>query len=192
LVKNEVDPYSRPQIHFVKHREMKKCHVFKVLIHIDVVEDLYFYHYPRNERIADGKVPWREFSWQYGVPDGEAQDDDLSPLHSACRPDSQLRRDPGDDDDSEPKRSRPTGFMVKMSSWMESRGRSKHRASEREMGRGWYHGESSAGRHRALLNSSPPPSHSNAPREEKKALWWLWQAKEKASTNTTPEGKDRF
>jgi hypothetical protein len=118
------------------------------------------------------------------VPDGEAQDDDLSPLHSACRP--QLRRDPGDDDDSEPKRSRPTCFMVKMSSWMESRGRSKHRASEREMGRGWYHGESSVGRRRALLNSSPPPP------EEKKALWWLWQAKEKASTNTTPEGKDQF
>jgi hypothetical protein len=72
LVKNEVDPYNRPQIHFVRPREMKKGHEFKVIIHIDVVEDLCFYHYPKHDLIADGKVPWHEFSWQYGMPDGEA------------------------------------------------------------------------------------------------------------------------
>jgi hypothetical protein len=27
-----------------------------------------FYHNPREELIADGKVPWREFVWHYGQP----------------------------------------------------------------------------------------------------------------------------
>jgi hypothetical protein len=42
---------------------MKSAHVFRVIVHIDVVEDLSFYHFPRDDLIADGKVPWREFSW---------------------------------------------------------------------------------------------------------------------------------
>jgi hypothetical protein len=50
--------------------------VFKIIIHLDVVEDLMLYHYPRDELIADGKVPWREFSWQYGLPDGDNANDD--------------------------------------------------------------------------------------------------------------------
>jgi hypothetical protein len=49
------------------------------------------------------------------------------PLRRDYMPDSQPRRDPGDDDDREPKRPRPRGFMKKISSWMENRGRSKHK-----------------------------------------------------------------
>jgi hypothetical protein len=49
---------------------MKNAHVFKILIHLDVVEDLLFYHYPK-ELLAYGKVSWRDFEWQFGRPDGE-------------------------------------------------------------------------------------------------------------------------
>jgi hypothetical protein len=42
---------------------MRKGHVFKILIHIDVVEDLLFSHYPREELIVDEKIPWRDFVW---------------------------------------------------------------------------------------------------------------------------------
>jgi hypothetical protein len=45
------------QIHFVRPRGFKHSHVFKVFIHIDVVEDLAFYHFPEEELLADGKVP---------------------------------------------------------------------------------------------------------------------------------------
>jgi hypothetical protein len=47
------------QVHFVRPREMVKGHAFKILIHLDVVEDLMFYHYPREEMLTNGKVPWR-------------------------------------------------------------------------------------------------------------------------------------
>jgi hypothetical protein len=57
---------------------MKKAHTFEVLIHLDVVEYLMFYHYPRDELLVDGKTPWREFDWRYGVPDGDLQEEDFS------------------------------------------------------------------------------------------------------------------
>jgi hypothetical protein len=64
------------QIHFVRPREAVKGHTFKILIHLDVVEDLMFYHYPREELVADGKIPWCEISWQYGPLDGGGDSDD--------------------------------------------------------------------------------------------------------------------
>jgi hypothetical protein len=63
LTKFEQSSRGNMQVHFVRPRGMKQSHVFRVLIHIDVVEDLLFYHYPRDELLADGKVPWREFAW---------------------------------------------------------------------------------------------------------------------------------
>jgi hypothetical protein len=68
------------QVHFVRPREAIKGHVFKILIHLDVMEDLMFYHYLREEPLADGKVPLREFPWQYGQPDGNDLSDYLHPL----------------------------------------------------------------------------------------------------------------
>jgi hypothetical protein len=59
---------------------MKNVHVFRILIRIEVVEDLLFYHYPREELLADGKVPWRDFRWQWGRADGELGESDLHPL----------------------------------------------------------------------------------------------------------------
>jgi hypothetical protein len=67
------------QVHFVRPREAIKGHVFKILIHLDVMEDLMFYHYLREEPLADGKVPLREFPWQYGQPDGNDLSDYLHP-----------------------------------------------------------------------------------------------------------------
>jgi hypothetical protein len=50
-------------LHFSRPKAMKKSHVSRILVHIDVVEDLIFYHFPRKELIADGKVPWHDFAW---------------------------------------------------------------------------------------------------------------------------------
>jgi hypothetical protein len=73
------------QIHFIRPRGFKHNHIFKVFIHIDDVEDLAFYHFPQNEFLADGKTPWREFSWKSGIADGELDDDELHPpLPRSC------------------------------------------------------------------------------------------------------------
>jgi hypothetical protein len=66
LTKFEVDPSNEAQVHFARPRGVKQAHVFRVLIHLDVVEDLLFFHYPRDELIADGKVSWRDFAWHFG------------------------------------------------------------------------------------------------------------------------------
>jgi hypothetical protein len=56
LLTPEVEIGNRELVQ-LSRRAVKKCHVFKVFIHIDVVEDLLFYHHPREELIAGGKVP---------------------------------------------------------------------------------------------------------------------------------------
>jgi hypothetical protein len=75
LVGNGDEACRDPQIHFVRPREVEKAHMFKVFIHIDVVEDLLFYNYPCEELVVDGKIPWREFAWQRGRPDGEVEEE---------------------------------------------------------------------------------------------------------------------
>jgi hypothetical protein len=62
LTKYEAVSQWDAQIHLVHPRGFKNAYMFKVIIHIDVVEDLMFYHYPREELIANGKVPWRDFT----------------------------------------------------------------------------------------------------------------------------------
>jgi hypothetical protein len=115
LIKNEPKIYNASHVHFVRPRGMKQAHVFKVLIHIDVVEDLLFYHYPREELLADGKVPWRDFVWQYGTPDGEIDGEEFMHLTNLCGPELNSRWRPSDDDegDKEQKRPRTRGFMGK-------------------------------------------------------------------------------
>jgi hypothetical protein len=59
LTNFEVDPYSAAQIHLVRSRGTENANVFKILIHIDVVEDLIFYHYPREGVcLALGEARW--------------------------------------------------------------------------------------------------------------------------------------
>jgi hypothetical protein len=72
------------QVHFSRPREVKHNNTFKVIIHIDAVKDLMLYHSPREELIADGKVPWREFNWHLGKLDGELHEDELFPPTARC------------------------------------------------------------------------------------------------------------
>jgi hypothetical protein len=80
----EIDPWKHDLVHFSRPRSIKHSHVFQVLIHIDVVEDLLFYHYPREELIADGKVMWKEFMWRSGHADGDLEEEELHPPTRNC------------------------------------------------------------------------------------------------------------
>jgi hypothetical protein len=42
----EQEPRRNDLVHFNQPRAAKQCHVFNILIHIDDVEDLMFYHFP--------------------------------------------------------------------------------------------------------------------------------------------------
>jgi hypothetical protein len=63
LLEHEDDLRRSAQIHLSRPRSSKNVHVFCVLVHIEVVEDLLFYNYPKVELIEDGKIPWRDFCW---------------------------------------------------------------------------------------------------------------------------------
>jgi hypothetical protein len=158
LVKNELDPSRNAHVHFIKPRSRSNAHVFRVLIHISAVEDLLFYHHPREDLIQDGKVLWRDFHWQYGKADGELVEEDIHPPTAVYGLDwLHPRRHPRDDDedhDYNQRRSRTRGFLSYMSGCIDGRGRSNERLSLRGRGSGWYRGESSQGRTRA---ASPPP-----------------------------------
>jgi hypothetical protein len=107
------------------------AHVFRILIHIDVVEDLLFYHHPREELVQDGKVPWQEFMWQLGQANGDLEEEDMHPPTRVCGPDlGPLRRHPRDDDDPDcdHKKPRPRGFISRMTGCIEGRGGCRDRA----------------------------------------------------------------
>ncbi|KAK3158167.1 hypothetical protein QOZ80_2AG0133740 [Eleusine coracana subsp. coracana] len=157
LLKHEVDPWRNASVHFVRLRGMKKVQVFKVFIHIDSVEDLLFYHYPREDLLAEGRVPWRDFQWQYGKADGELEEDELRPPTRYCGPDQDHHWQPRDDEDRDKdhKRPHPAAFLRRVSGCFESGGRSKDRNAEPDGWSGWYRGESSRGRVQTLLTSHP-------------------------------------
>lgn len=163
LLKHEVVPWRNARVHFVRPRNMKKGHVFKILIHIDVVEDLMFYQFPREELLADGKVPWRDFHWQFGRADGELEEDELLPPPTRfCCHDHDYPRHPRDDDDHdrEHKRSRPREILRRVLGWIEGRGKPNSRCMISEhQGSGWYRGESSGhcGRAHSPPNCSARP-----------------------------------
>jgi hypothetical protein len=74
-----VDPWKHDLVHFSRRRGVKHAHAFWVLIHIDAIEDMMFYHHPQEELIADGKVLWKLFAWRLGHADGELDEDELHP-----------------------------------------------------------------------------------------------------------------
>jgi hypothetical protein len=116
LLTPEVDYVHREFVQFSRPRVVKKSHVFKVHIHIDVVEDLLFYHHPREELVADGKVPWKEFAWQSGRADGDLDEDELHPPTRYYGQDRQGQRHPWDDEDDEgDRRGRTRGIINKFS-----------------------------------------------------------------------------
>jgi hypothetical protein len=99
-----------------------------VLIHIDVVEDLIFYYHPREELIQNGKVPWTDFAWRPGHADGELEEDDMHPPRRNGGSDLLPQRHHRDDDDEgngDCGRPRPRGFMNRVSSWMDGKGKIK-------------------------------------------------------------------
>jgi hypothetical protein len=57
MAHHEPGPRRGSQIHMARPRAALNCNVLKILIHIDAIEDLMFYHYPREELLADGKIP---------------------------------------------------------------------------------------------------------------------------------------
>lgn len=77
-----------------------------------------FYHYPREELLAEGRVPSREFAWQTGRADGELDEEELHPPTRFCGDTCQLRWHPRDDDegDRDQKRPRSRGLMSRVSS----------------------------------------------------------------------------
>jgi hypothetical protein len=79
LIHTEDGQRSSNLAYFSRPRCVKNAHVFRVLIQLVVVKDLMFYHHPQEELLADGKVPWRDFAWQFGKPDGERKDEDPPP-----------------------------------------------------------------------------------------------------------------
>jgi hypothetical protein len=60
----EPEMRSRVHVYFARPRGIKWSHVLKVLVHIDALEDLLFYHYPREELITDGKSPLERFKME--------------------------------------------------------------------------------------------------------------------------------
>jgi hypothetical protein len=105
------------QIHFVRPRGMLHSRIFKILIHINVVEDLSFYHFPREELLVDGKMPWRELLWFPDCPDGEVDEEEFNPPPRFCASNFELRWRPDDDDNHgrEYKRGRSRVLMQKVS-----------------------------------------------------------------------------
>jgi hypothetical protein len=166
-------------VHFSEPRGVKQAHVFRVLIHIDAKEDLMFYHHPREELIANGKVPWKEFAWHPGHANGELDEDELHPNLQRCDQDLAFQRhrrddDEGDGDDSHPQNR---GFINIFTDWMDVRSRGKEQQSDRGHPRSWFRGESSRRRNREGHDQSLPPSRSSPLPEECRALRQLWCSK---------------
>lgn len=122
-------PRRTAQVHFTMPINAKRGHVFRVIIHIDKVEDLHFYHYPREELIADGRVQWRDFHLQQGRADGELEEDELHPPTEFCHQDRPFNWNPRDDDegDREHKRARGRGIFNRVAGGIENRGKGRER-----------------------------------------------------------------
>jgi hypothetical protein len=71
---------ANPHVHFVRPRQAIHCNVFRILIHIDAIEDLMLYHFPREDLVAGGKIPWWEFNWQFGRADRDLGEEVMHPL----------------------------------------------------------------------------------------------------------------
>jgi hypothetical protein len=157
---------------------MKTTHVFRVFVHIDVVEDLLFYHFPREELIADGKVPWREFTWHYGRPDGEQRDLALQPgsvilgLNHIDGLGMMMRIGMGALSGIEVVES----CIEWLTGWTTVVGsRVGQQTVITVVG---IEGESSHGRNQWHRDLSPAPSHGCSPFEERRALRELWRSKQ--------------
>jgi hypothetical protein len=79
---------------------MKQDHTFMVLIHMDSIEDLTFYHYPADQLLVEGRVQFKEFHWHPGNPDGAMEEDIRVVQRYCCTPrDVEHRRRDNDEED---------------------------------------------------------------------------------------------
>jgi hypothetical protein len=188
------DPSLDAHLHFSHPRTVNQGHVFKILVHIDTVEDLLFYHHSPDQLRAEGRVQHREFHGLSGSPDGDLQEVVEPPIQHFCRPDQKFRRCPCKDDDEDRScdrnRIRGHDFLGSVSRWFDNR----RSASPSQNYRGWdnrrYRNVPSRRRSTSMSSRSPLPHRTSPPLEERRALFQLW--KEKAvsgmATNVCSEG----
>lgn len=185
LVRRAGQQTPEAQVRFSRPRGMQRGHVYRIFIHTDSVEDLSFYHYPAHELMAEGSIQMRRFSWQFGLMDGNLDDDELRPQVYPCRPAQEPRRDHGYDDDDEDRarrHPRTREIISRVTHCLDGRDRSRNRTPNRENRSGWYRGEPS---HRGRVGQdtkSPPLSRFSTPFAENRALRQLWQSWDNYST----------
>jgi hypothetical protein len=160
------------QLHFSRPRNIKLGLTFKVLIHIDSVEDLMFYHHPPEQLLAEGKTQFCEFFWRPGQPDGDLGEEDIRPTERFYRPGTDYRRRPREDDGEDRNGRCPRGreILRGVSHWFDNRGKGRANYFEQGNRRGWFRGESSGQRRQHLKSLSPPPCRDGFTSEEKRAL----------------------
>jgi hypothetical protein len=127
--------------------------------------------YPREELLADGKVPWKEFAWQQGRMDGDLEEEELHPPTHYCGrelPHPGWHRD-DEDEDRDPSGPRTRSFMGRVSSWIEGRGRGKEPRLKRGRSRNWFRRETSR-RGMQGRDSSTPPSRGSLAPDERRAV----------------------
>lgn len=109
LTKHEVDQGKVANIYFTRPKGVKKAHVSRVLVHIDIVEDLLFCHHPREELLKEGWLQWCDFTWRSDRADGDGLDDeeDILPPTRYCGPDRDPDRHPRYDEDGDHDHKRP-------------------------------------------------------------------------------------
>jgi hypothetical protein len=133
-----------------------------------MVKDLLFYHHPRDEHIANGKVSWRDFSWQLGKADGELDEDELHPPPTRyCGREAPHGRYPWDneDGDRDHKRDQARSLIGRVSNWIDVRTKGKEPQLQRGT-IGTDTGESSNTRNRELKyhrEFSPPQPGTHPP-----------------------------
>jgi hypothetical protein len=169
------DPRVDAQLHFTRPRNVKR-EVFKILIHIDSVEDLRFYHYPPEQLTAEGRVQLRDFRWFPGRPDGDVEEDFTQQVERYCRPIREPRRFNRDEDEEDGSMGRQRGRDVLggVSRWFGSHRRESRDNADR---RRRDHGDQ-YWRHVVTLRShSPPPNRGDSSSEERCQLRRLWREK---------------
>jgi hypothetical protein len=154
---------------------MKQGHTFRLLIHIDSIEDLSFYHRPADQLNAEGRVQLREFCWALGHLDGDMDDDDVRmALRFYRSSDGPIRRHRDEDDaDRDCGCPRHRELLGSISRCLGQR-RSRVPPADRDRHGGWFRGESSRRCGVPARDASSPPSRGDFNSEEKRALRGMW------------------
>jgi hypothetical protein len=142
---------------------MKQGHTFRLLIHIDSIEDLSFYHRPADQLNAEGRVQLREFCWALGHLDGDMDDDDVRMAPRFYRSsDGPIRRHRDEDDaDRDCGCPRHRELLGSISRCLGQR-RSRAPPADRDRHGGWFRGESSRRCGVPARDASSPPSRGTS------------------------------